>query len=118
MSPSAAHDSHGVGHGLEHGLEHGVEHGLEHGPAHDAVRVAVLRMGHDIVRHFAHRSHDQAVEEVSAHILKFWEPRMLAELRRCVREDSHDVEPILAEAVRTWPDEEETQADRDIPSGG
>lgn len=83
-----------------------------------AVHDSVVRMGHDIARHFAHKSHDQAVEEVSAHVLKFWEPRMRAELRRCVRADDHDIAAILAEAVRTWPDEEDTQADRDIPSGG
>ena len=83
-----------------------------------AVHDAVIRMGHDIARQFAHRPHEDAVEEVSAHILKFWEPRMRSELRRCVHVDDHDLEPILAEAVRTWPDEEDTQADRDIPSGG
>ena len=61
---------------------------------------------------------DEAVEEVSAHILKFWEPRMRAKLRRRVITDDSGIEHILAEAVRAWPDEEETQADRDIPSGG
>ncbi|KAB7744916.1 formate dehydrogenase [Nostocoides sp. F2B08] len=75
-------------------------------------------MGADIARQFAHRDHDQAVEEVSAHILKFWDPRMRAELRRCVTEGDDDLDPILAEAVRTWPDEEDTQADRHEPSGG
>lgn len=85
---------------------------------HEPVNDAVIRMGHDIVRQFAHRNDDQAVEEVSAHILKFWEPRMRAELRRCVSLGGPGVEPILAEAVRTWPDEEDTQADRREPSGG
>jgi formate dehydrogenase subunit delta len=82
------------------------------------VHDAVIRMGHDIARQFAHLDHDAAVEEVSAHILKFWEPRMRVELRRCVAADDHDVAPVLAEAVRTWPDEDDTQADRDDPSGG
>ncbi len=63
---------------------------------------AVIRMGRDIVRHFAHRDHDEAVTEVSAHILKFWEPRMRDELLRCVTDHDDDVEPILVEAVRTW----------------
>lgn len=83
-------------------------------PVHDAV----IRMGHDIARQFAHRDPDQAVEEVSAHILTFWEPRMRDELRRCVAAGDHDLAPILAEAVRTWPDEEDTQAERPEPSGG
>jgi formate dehydrogenase major subunit len=39
-------------------------------------------------------------------------------VRRCVAADDHDVAPVLAEAVRTWPDEDDTQADRDDPSGG
>jgi formate dehydrogenase subunit delta len=83
-----------------------------------ALHDAVIRMGHDIARQFAHRDHDQAVKEVSAHLLKFWEPRMRAELRRCVGSGDHEVEPILAEAVRIWPDEDDTQADRTEPSGG
>ena len=82
------------------------------------VHDAVIRMGHDITRQFSHLSHDEAVKEVSAHILKFWEPRMRAELRRCVAAGDHDLEPIRAEAVRTWPDEQATQADRHEPSGG
>ena len=83
-----------------------------------ALRDAVIRMGHDIARQFGHLPHDRAVEEVSAHLLKFWAPPMRAELRRCVAVNDHDVEPTLAEAVRTWPDEDETQADRHEPSGG
>lgn len=86
--------------------------------SHEPVRAAVIRMGHDIARQFAHRPNDQAVEEVSAHLLKFWEPRMRAELRRSVTAGDPDTDPILAEAVRTWPDEEHTQADRHEPSGG
>lgn len=43
---------------------------------------------------------------------------MRAELRRGVTTGDHDLEPTLAEAVRTWPDEEDTQADRHEPSGG
>lgn len=83
-----------------------------------AVHTAVIRMGHDIARQFAHRDHAAAAEEVSAHILKFWEPRMRAELRRCVAVHDHEIDPIVAAAVRTWPQEEETQADRSEPSGG
>ena len=83
-----------------------------------ALHDAVIRMGHDIARQFAHRDHDQAVKEVSAHLLKFWEPRMRAELRSCVGSGDHEVEPILVEAVRIWPDEDDTQADRNEPSGG
>lgn len=59
-------------------------------------------MGHDIARHFAHRDHEVAVAEVSAHILKFWEPRMRDELLRCVAAHDDELEPILVEAVRTW----------------
>lgn len=79
---------------------------------------SVIRMGHDIARQFSHLDHDAAVEEISAHMLKFWEPRMRAELRRCVDGCDQEVDPILIEAVRTWPDEDDTQADRDEPSGG
>ena len=84
----------------------------------DALHAAVVRMSHGIARQFAHRPHDQAVEEISAHILKFWEPRMRSELRRCVAAGDHDIDPLVTEAVRTWPDEADTQADRREPSGG
>ena len=84
----------------------------------DALHAAVVRMAHDIARQFAHRPQDQAVEEVSAHILKFWEPRMRSELRRCVAAGDHDIDPLVTEAVRTWPAVEDTQADRREPSGG
>ena len=87
-----------------------------------SVHDAVIRLGHDIARQFAHRPHDEAVEEVSAHIQKFWEPGMRVELHRCAAADDHDLEPILAEAVRRWPldpaSEDQTQADREEPSGG
>lgn len=84
----------------------------------NALQDAVLRMGHDIVRQFTHLPAHQAAEEVSAHLLKFWEPRMRSQLRRCVAAGDQEVDPILAEAVRTWPDEDDTQADREEPSGG
>ena len=95
-----------------------------------AERDAVIRMGHDIARQFAHRPREQAVEEVSAHLLKFWEPRMLAELRQVVSAGDLDSDSgraagpeielgsIVADAVLAWPDEADTQADRDVPSGG
>jgi formate dehydrogenase subunit delta len=86
----------------------------ESGVLHDAV----IRLGHDVVRQFAHRGQADAVEEVSAHLLKFWEPRMRAELRRCVARRDHQLEPLLVDAVSTWPDEGDTQADRRAPSGG
>lgn len=67
-----------------------------------ALHDAVIRMGHDIVRNLAHRDHDETVAAVSAHILKFWEPRMREELQRCVDAHDDDLHPTLAEAVRTW----------------
>ena len=84
----------------------------------DPVHAATVRLAHDIARQFAHRPHDEAVEEVSAHILKFWEPRMRTELRRCVAAGDHGIDPLVHEAIGTWPDEQDTQADRREPSGG
>lgn len=84
----------------------------------DALHGAVVRMAHDITRQFAGRPHDVAVEEVSAHMLKFWEPRMRTELLRCLALEDHDIDPLVAEAARRWPHEEGTQADRHEPSGG
>ena len=87
-------------------------------PQGSVVHDAVVRMGHDIARQFSHLTHGAAVEEVSAHIIKFWEPRMRAELHRCVAAGNHNIDPILVEAVRAHTHEDETQADRHEPSGG
>lgn len=79
---------------------------------------AVIRLANDISRQFAHLPHPAAAEEVSAHLLKFWEPRLRIELRRRIAEHRWDLHPEVIAAVMTWPDEEHTPADRHEPSGG
>lgn len=83
-----------------------------------ALHDAVIRMGNDIARQFAHRPREEAIEQVAAHLLKFWEPRMRDALRQGISLGGDDLDPVLVAAVRTWPAEEHTQADRHEPSGG
>ncbi len=60
---------------------------------------AVLRLGRDIVRQFEHLPADAAAEQVAAHIARFWEPRMRAELEALVGGGAPDIDPLLAAAA-------------------
>jgi formate dehydrogenase subunit delta len=40
----------------------------------------VIRLANDIAAQFRHRPEDEAAAEVAAHIRRFWDPRMRAEL--------------------------------------
>ena len=59
---------------------------------------AVLRMGRDIARQFGHLPADTAADRTAAHIARFWEPRMRAELAACLARPGVEVDPVLREA--------------------
>ncbi|MFZ2502351.1 MAG: formate dehydrogenase subunit delta [Nocardioides sp.] len=59
-----------------------------------------VRMGNDIARQFAHLPREQAVVAIAAHIGRFWEPRMRAELQRLSQAGKLD-DPLLAAAAET-----------------
>ncbi len=60
----------------------------------------VVRMGNDLERQLAHLPAERAAEEVAAHITKFWEPRMQAELVAILRAGTPPLGPVLAAAAR------------------
>lgn len=59
----------------------------------------VVRMGNDLERQLAHLPAERAAEEVAAHITKFWEPRMQAELVAILRAGTPPLRPVLAAAA-------------------
>lgn len=58
-----------------------------------------VRLGNDIARQFAHLDDEAAVAAIAAHMVKFWEPRMRASLRRQVEAGETDVDPRVAAAA-------------------
>lgn len=80
---------------------------------------AVLRMGSDIIRQFAHwKDPDHAAEEVATHISKFWEPRMRRELLSLVRGGHADIPPLLTSAAAHLVDDDINHEEMQEPSGG
>lgn len=60
----------------------------------------VVRMGTDLERQLAHLPVDRAAAEVAAHITKFWEPRMQADLVAILHAGTPPLGPVLAAAAR------------------
>ena len=60
----------------------------------------VVRMGTDLERQLAHLPVDRAAAEVAAHITKFWEPRMQADLVAILHAGAPPLGPVLAAAAR------------------
>jgi formate dehydrogenase subunit delta len=44
--------------------------------------------------------HDQAVKGISDHIKKFWDPRMLRQIYKVVREPDNGLKPYSLEAIQ------------------
>ena len=79
---------------------------------------AVVRMGHDLVRHLEHLPGDQAAMEIATHIKKFWEPRMRHELLARIRWGDTTLHPLLVAAAGDLVDGEVDRAEIKEPSGG
>ncbi len=79
-------------------------------------QAAVVRMGNDIARQLSYLGPEQAAHQLAAHILKFWEPRMLAQLVACRRRNDSDMDPLLLAASTHLSDGED--AHLEDPSGG
>jgi len=60
---------------------------------------AVLRMGRDITRQFAHLPPDRAAAEVAAHLGRFWEPRLRRELVALLADATSEADPVLRAAA-------------------
>ena len=69
-----------------------------------------IRLGNDIARAFRHLPEDEAATAVATHVKKFWDPRMRRAITERVREGHPDVDPLLAQAVRTHLEDDRTPA--------
>ncbi len=58
-----------------------------------------IRMGNDIARQFATLPRDEAVTTISAHIERFWDPRMRAALIALAKSGDDSMDPLLAAAA-------------------
>ncbi|WP_427966520.1 formate dehydrogenase subunit delta [Altererythrobacter sp.] len=54
------------------------------------------RMANQIAANFEANGHDKAVEDTATHILKFWDPRMKAQI---FADDLSRLSPIASQAV-------------------
>lgn len=80
---------------------------------------AVMRMGNDIVRQYAHwADREAAAEEIATHIKKFWEPRMRHELMAHVRLGDTEMPFLLGMAAAHLVDGDIDRQELKAPSGG
>jgi formate dehydrogenase subunit delta len=59
----------------------------------------LIYMANQIARNFATQGHEQAAASTAAHIRKFWDPRMRAQIIALAAEGAGHLEPIAAAAV-------------------
>ncbi len=60
----------------------------------------LVRMLNQISGFFKSYPHDEAVRETAEHIKKFWEPRMLVQLKTLLAAPETGLDPIALEAAR------------------
>lgn len=59
----------------------------------------LVYMANQIATFFAHQSDDQAIEEIAAHIRKFWEKRMREKITALAATGAHGLSPRALAAV-------------------
>jgi formate dehydrogenase subunit delta len=60
----------------------------------------IIRMANQIAGFFAPYPHEEAVKETAEHLKKFWEPRMLAELKKVVADPKSGLSAVAMEAAK------------------
>jgi formate dehydrogenase subunit delta len=71
-----------------------------HDESHKAASLnKLIYMANQIGKAFALRPHDEAVAEISTHIKKFWEKRMLAQIYAHIESGCPGLEPLPKEAL-------------------
>ena len=54
-------------------------------------------MANQIGKFFAHQKHEEAVESVANHILRYWDPRMRREI--VAHQEAVKLDPVVREAI-------------------
>ena len=61
----------------------------------------MVHMANQIAEFFAPYPHDEAVDGVTDHFKKFWEPRMRKQIIEYARQGDGELHPIVKEAILT-----------------
>ncbi|MEQ1576933.1 MAG: formate dehydrogenase subunit delta [Hyphomicrobium sp.] len=65
----------------------------------------LVMMANQIAKNLEIQGQDRAVEEMSSHIRKYWEPRMRETMLAYVREDGSALNPLAMKSLQAiWPD--------------
>ncbi|MET0233990.1 MAG: formate dehydrogenase subunit delta [Kibdelosporangium sp.] len=59
-----------------------------------------VRMANEIAVHFHHRPAEEAAAAIAAHIRKFWDPRMRADLLARAQSEAASLDPLVIAATR------------------
>ena len=73
-------------------------------PGHGPSAVPIVQRANEVARQFAHLEPQAAAAAVASHVSRFWEPRMLTELRSRI-EEGGQADPLVVAACRTLHDE-------------
>jgi formate dehydrogenase subunit delta len=73
--------------------------------SHDAVHNnaslnKLIYMANQIGKAFARRTHEEAISEISSHIKKFWEKRMLAQIFLYLDEDGSELDELPKQSLQ------------------
>ncbi len=66
----------------------------------------LTRMANQIGSFFRAYPEEEGAAGVRNHIVAFWTPTMRSQFRDFVREDGTGLDPLVAKAMRGWPDAE------------
>jgi formate dehydrogenase subunit delta len=58
------------------------------------------RMANEIAVQFHHRPVPEAAQAIATHIRRFWDPRMLDQLREHAETEPDELDPLVVEAVK------------------
>ena len=64
----------------------------------------LARMANEVAAFFRAYPEEQACAGVRDHLLAFWTPKMRSTFLEFARAGGAGVDPLVAEALRTWPD--------------
>lgn len=78
----------------------------------------VVRLSRELARNFAAQRTGDPADGIAVHIMKFWEPRMCAELLGLVRAGDPSLDPLVVAAAGQLPTDDLDEEEVREPSGG